>query len=177
MKQIKRFLFVETDAEPSHSQAISSSQATKAAAELDKEKAQREHHRTKFNDWLDNGYNKDLADRNDARKKKANKENTEKSHSTRSIIDKTKYNKILDYLLGNIALGHSEYDTQFKNWVSNRRYNLIERNGTMVLYQTKEEEKERKKKKVSFKDPNLEVAVKEDFFDILYSVHSIQRGK
>ena len=45
-----------TDAEPSHSQAISSSQATKAAAELDNEKAQREHHRTKFNDWLDNGY-------------------------------------------------------------------------------------------------------------------------
>ena len=44
-----------TDAEPSHSQATSS-QAAKAAAELDKEKAQREHHRTKFNDWLDNGY-------------------------------------------------------------------------------------------------------------------------
>ena len=42
-----------TDAEPSHSQATSS-QAAKAA--LDKEKAQREHHRTKFNDWLDNGY-------------------------------------------------------------------------------------------------------------------------
>ena len=101
-----------TDAEPSHSQATSS-QAAKAAAELDKEKAQREHHRTKFNDWLENGYNKDLADKNEARKKKNGKENTEKSHSTRSIIDKTKYNKILDYLLGNIALGHPEYDTQF----------------------------------------------------------------
>ena len=62
-----------TDAEPSHSQAISSSQATKAAAELDKEKAQREHHRTKFKDWLDNGYNKDLADKNEARKKKNGK--------------------------------------------------------------------------------------------------------
>ena len=40
------------------------------------------------------------ADKNAARKKKNGKENTEKSHSSRSIIDRAEYNKILDYLLG-----------------------------------------------------------------------------
>lgn len=50
-----------------------------------------------------------------------------------------------------------------------RRFNLIEENDEMRLY--------RKIKQVVFsKEENLPVAIKEDFFSILYALHCVQKG-
>ena len=44
-----------------------------------------------------------------------------------------------------------------------------------MLYSYKKP-RETKNRRVNLKDENLEVAIKEDFFDIIYSIHSIQKG-
>jgi hypothetical protein len=64
-----------------------------------------------------------------------------------------------------------DVDAQFKHWVTQeRRFNLVELNGKQVLYSYKKP-RETKNRRVNLKDENLEVAIKEDFFDIIYSIH------
>ncbi len=174
-----------SSSQPSSSQLPSSqlpssqpaSTQTNTTTEIEKERLQREYHKTKFYNWINNDYDKLLASKNEQKKKKSGKENTDKtSHSTKSIIDRVKAQKIKDYLTGTIQKGHHDYDTLFNWWVGDKRYTLVERNDTLVLHQTKEDKKNKQNKKVNFKEPCLEVAIVEDFFDILYSVHSVQKG-
>jgi len=72
------------------------------------------------------------------KKKKSGKENTDKpSHSTKSIIDRVKAQKIKDYLTGTIQKGHHDYDTTFNWWLGDKRYTLVERNDTNKRRQKK----------------------------------------
>ena len=57
----------------------------------------------------------------------------------------------------------------FKHYIKDKKYNLVVEGDKEVLYR---EEKVYKKGD----SKNLPVAIKEEFFDILYNLHSIQRG-
>ena len=59
-----------TNTQPSSSQSIPSSSQQKKTEELAKVEREREHHRTKFNEWLNNDYKRELLEQNQKRKAK-----------------------------------------------------------------------------------------------------------
>ena len=155
------------------SSQTSSSQATSSQPLNDEaNKEQREHHRIKFNKWLADDYPKVLEEirikKNTKKGVKVSEEQENEHHSTSSIISWEKAQLIKDCLLSK----HNEkIDPQFKNWVATRRFNLIEENDEMKLYRTIVVKTSKNKQVVFSKEENLPVAIKEDFFSILYALH------
>ncbi|CAF0861432.1 unnamed protein product [Brachionus calyciflorus] len=85
--------------------------------------------------------------------------------STTKIINQEKANKIVNYLTNK----ETNQDPNFKFYIKQQGFNLVEVEDQEVLYRTRTD-------KSSKSEINLPVAVKENFFEILYKVHSIQRG-
>jgi transposase InsO family protein len=81
------------------------------------------------------------------------------------IINLAKAQKITNYLKGNYG---EKPDANFKHYIKEKKYRLIIDGDEEVLY------REEKTKGGELK--TLPVAIKENFFDILYTIHSIQRG-
>jgi hypothetical protein len=160
------------------SSQTSSSQATSSQPLNDEaNKEQREHHRIKFNKWLADDYPKVLEEirikKNTKKGVKVSEDQENEHHSTSSIISWEKAQLIKDCLLSK----HNEkIDPQFKNWVATRRFNLIEENDEMKLYRNIVVKTSKNKQVVFSKEENLPVAIKEDFFSILYALHCVQKG-
>jgi flagellar basal body rod protein FlgG len=82
-----------------------------------------------------------------------------KEKKTSKVLDLKGAEAILDVIQGRGTV----VDSNFKTHVKNAHYNVTHEDGKEVLRR-------------NFKNQNLPVAIKENFFDILYSVHSVQRG-
>ena len=78
--------------------------------------------------------------------------------TTSKIIDLDRKNKIISVLKG------EKVEPSLKHYVKAQNFNIINEEETENLY------------KITKNNINLPVAMKEDFFEILYSIHSIQRG-
>ncbi len=132
-----------------------------------------------------NDYPKELITENLKRKQKKNKEVTESEnerHSTTKIIDKEKAGKIICYLKKIIDTESAQYDANFRSWVQNSEFNLQVINGTEVLHKrtkarvnSNKENNDRTRTELNNKG-NLPVAIKEEFFNVIYSIHAIQKA-
>ncbi|CAF0864030.1 unnamed protein product [Brachionus calyciflorus] len=116
--------------------------------EIDIERDERkEHHRLIFEEWL----------------------TTYKSYpnqkSTTKIINQERADKIVSYLINR----ELNPDPNSKFFVKQKGFNLVKIEDKEFLYRQKTE-------KSSNATINLPVAIKENFFDILFNVHWIQRG-
>ena len=116
---------------------------------MDKDE-QKQHHQDLFENWLKDYYN--FTD-------KENQSNNKKT--TSKIIDSERRKKIISILKNEIV------DHNLKHYVKSQKFNIMKTDVDEFLY-----------KEVSKKNgkQNLPVAIKENFFEILYEIHSIQRG-
>ncbi|CAF1137190.1 unnamed protein product [Brachionus calyciflorus] len=87
----------------------------------------------------------------------------EKEDNNSILITREKYQQIVSYLDGTI----SNPDPAKKHYFRKQQYKLQEENGKTVLYRQFSKREN---------TVNLQVAVVDDFFEILYQLHSIQRG-
>ena len=78
---------------------------------------------------------------------------------TSKIIDRKKALKIIQVLKG-----HKCDDNNFKFFIKKNKYEIINENGREILTREIKE------------NVSLPVGIKEDFFDILHDIHSVQRG-
>jgi hypothetical protein len=170
-----------TNTQPSSSQSIPSSSQQKKTEELAKVEREREHHRAKFNEWLNNDYKRELLELNQKRKARKGIIQETNGHSTCKIIDQEKADKIILYLKNIINSESPIYDSNFQSWVKNSNFNIQNIAGAEVLYKRQKEKKQkennnnRTRSELNAKE-NIPVAIKENFFDLIYSLHAIQKG-
>jgi len=152
----------------SSSQHISSSQSSQQAEREEQIRKEKEHHRALFQKAL-NETESEVESEETETEAAAQKK---KGHSTSLIVDNAKKAIIFSYLKGTV----SKPNPQFKYQVEEMRFSIQEDSkGNELLYRTKKP-RETKNKKVNLNEATLPVAIKEDFFDIIYQIHSVQQG-
>lgn len=82
-----------------------------------------------------------------------------KADTTTFIINQEKHDEIVRYLKNEV----SKPNPCFKHYVKKYKFSLQLDDNKVVLYRCK-------------KNINLPVAIKENFFDILYNIHSVRQG-
>jgi hypothetical protein len=125
---------------------------------------QKEHHRTLFTKALDEEEDDDEVEVN-----KENDNGKKKSHSTSFIVDRARCKLIISYLKGEVE---GKEDPSFKHNISKNRFNIQEIDGKEILYRTVTH-RPTKNKAINLNEETLPVAIKEDFFEIIYLVHSL----
>ena len=130
---------------------------------------QREHHRKLFQKYLDNPDAIDEYSKKNTENEVATKQ---KRHSTSCVVDRERETLIKHYLKGTVP---GKVNASLKHNIKNQKFQLIEVDDKEVLHRTIKNSLTTKKK-VNLNEETLPVAIKEDFFDILYNIHSLQHG-
>jgi len=102
-----------------------------------------------------------------------NKENEKKRHSTSSVIKRDKATEIMAYLKDEIEKPDASKKYSYKTV---NKFNIVIIDGKEVLFRTATPSNKNNKKKVDLNPENLPVAIYEDYFEILWNVHSIQKS-
>jgi hypothetical protein len=175
---------------PNDNETPTNDTASQVNAQNEKNRIQNEKnrlkHKTNFEKWLnktdgeiensdqnqeqEQQYEEQQEDEDEDREQEPGGETTERvlekkaNGPTSKIMDSKRAQKIIDILKGRLPCP----SPNFKYYIKKNKFNVQEINDQEVLHRT-----------FSTKDlpnQNLPIALKEDFFDILYQIHSVQRG-
>jgi len=150
-----------SSSQPSSSQP-SSSQPSSSQQQNNEICKKKEHHKKLFYDEISR-INQAAAKRHETN-----------AHNTSSVIDRAKANEIIAYLtkpLNEII----NYNSSKMHHIKKQGYNVQEIEGKEVLFRNGASEN-KTKTKLNVNSDNLPVAIQEDYFEILFNIHCLQKA-